>query len=63
MPDVMTQVPADHPLMAAWTAYKSSLEFKNTRYWAQFPDNVEGSLWAAFVAGFMAGGGETAVRS
>jgi hypothetical protein len=30
----MMQVPADHPLMKAWTAYQKTDDFKNTLGWA-----------------------------
>jgi hypothetical protein len=60
-------VPQDSPLMKAWEAYKKSDEYKNSRKWAStarleegdgwmkltYP-HTEGSLWAAFSAGFSA---------
>lgn len=45
-------VPADHPLMTAWNAYKASEGYANTLRWAKEPAHTEGSLWAAFSAGF-----------
>ena len=49
----MTQVPADHPLMKAWKAYEQTEEFANTKKWATHPEHVQGSLWAAFLRGWM----------
>ena len=51
----MSPVPADHPLMIAWEAYKATDEFSNTRTWASVPEGTDGSLWACFVAGYNAG--------
>jgi len=51
---IETQVPDDDPLMIAWTAYKHSNEFVNSRKWALFEQHVDGSMWAAFEAGFRA---------
>lgn len=63
------QAPDDAPLMLAWKAYRATEEAKNSEKWARTfvtkadPDNgailvaqphLEGSLWAAFVAGFTA---------
>lgn len=50
----MTPCPEDHPLMIAWSAYKATEDFANTRKWALYEAHVEGSLWAAFMAGFNA---------
>lgn len=50
----MTPVAKDHPLMKAWTAYKESEDYANTLRWTQSsePMYAEGSLWAAFMAGW-----------
>lgn len=32
--NAMSPVPADHPLMKAWTAYQQTDDFKNTFKWA-----------------------------
>lgn len=48
----MAPVPDDHPLMQAWTAYKATEEHANSLRWAA--THPEGSLWAAFMAGFQA---------
>lgn len=50
----MAPVPADHPLMIAWNAFKDSEEYPNVRKWGQYPQHIDGSLWAAFSAGFAA---------
>lgn len=54
MSDTMAPVPNDHPMMIAWQAYKTTDEYANTRKWALHEAHVDGSLWAAFVAGFHA---------
>lgn len=35
---ISTSVPADHPLMKAWTVYQESDEFKNSLMWATVTD-------------------------
>jgi hypothetical protein len=54
MSDTMTPLPVDDPRMIAWKAYRESAEYANAAGWAVFPENTEGSLWAAFIAGFEA---------
>lgn len=49
-------VSPDELVMVAWRAYKETEAYKNTIMWAG--RNNEGGLWAAFVEGFKAGGGE-----
>jgi hypothetical protein len=51
---VMQQVPGDDPLMVAWNRYKETEAFANTKRWSTVPQHVDGTLWAAFVAGFRA---------
>ncbi len=48
----MTPVSKDAPVMTAWIAYKQSADYSNTRKWATDDRHVDGSLWAAFEAGF-----------
>lgn len=48
-----TQVPENAPLMLAWKKYRASPEFTNSLKWAQQAEHTEGSLWAAFVEGWM----------
>ena len=52
--NAMQAIKEDAPVMKAWNNYKSSDEFKNTRKWALHEEHVDGSLWAAFYAGFFA---------
>lgn len=40
--------------MIAWEAYKATEGYANTKRWATKPEHTEGSLWAAFEAGFNA---------
>lgn len=61
MSNAMTAVPPDSPLMQAWLTYQKSADYENTRRWALVKDHVDGSLWAAFVAGFNARVGENTV--
>lgn len=56
MADVQQSVPADHPLHKAWKAYLETDAAKNTVLWAG-KSNL-GPLWASFVAGWQAAGGE-----
>lgn len=51
---VMTPVDKNAPLMIAFQKYKTSGEYANTRKWALLEGHVDGSLWAAFSAGFSA---------
>jgi len=48
----MAPVATDHPMLVAWTAYKATTDFANTKHWAAHAEHVDGSLWAAFVAGW-----------
>ncbi len=47
-------VAKDSPLWIAWNAYKSTEEYANTRRWTAHEEHRDGSLWAAFEAGFSA---------
>lgn len=53
--DIMAPLPADDPRLKAWEAYKATPEYANTRRWAVHYDHTEGSLWAAFLAGWARG--------
>ena len=44
----------DEPLMIAWNAYKATEEYANSRQWAEYKAHLDGSLWAAFCAGYAA---------
>lgn len=49
-----TPVPADHPLMIAWNAYKETEDFVNGKAWASKNDTyMDGALWSAFMVGFL----------
>ena len=50
----MVQLPGDSPLMLAWNEYKRGPDYANTKNWATKPEHTDGSLWAAFSAGFNA---------
>jgi hypothetical protein len=52
MTDVMAALAKDDPRLIAWEAYKATPEYQNTRNWALHEQHVDGSLWAAFLAGF-----------
>lgn len=47
-------VPHNHPIVKAWRDYKATEAFQCARRWALFPDNVDGSLWTMFLAGYEA---------
>lgn len=60
--------PPDSPLMKAWTAYKETDDFKNSEKWARLlvvnneqgyfaHPHLTGSMWAMFMAGWIAAGG------
>lgn len=55
--EVQTPVPEDHPMMRSWNEYKATESYKNTRKWALDDRHVDGSLWAAFLAGYQEGSG------
>lgn len=49
-----TPLSPNDPRLIAWNAYKAGEDFKNTRKWALHEEHVDGSLWAAFLAGYEA---------
>ena len=53
MPDHV-EVDLDDPRRIAWEEYRQSEDYPNVRRWAVHGDNVDGSLWSSFVAGFEA---------
>lgn len=66
------KLPDDSPLMIAWNAYRATDDYANTLKWARhlsmhlqeaqatiIHPHTEGSLWAAFMAGWKARGGST----
>ena len=54
MSNVERMVGQDEPLMIAWNAYKATEEYANSRQWAEYKAHLDGSLWAAFCAGYAA---------
>lgn len=52
--EVMRQIRDDEPLMISYKEWKASANYENTKRWAQLPEYLEGSLWAAFERGWMA---------
>ena len=68
----MQKLPDDHPLIVAWEKYRATEEAMNSDKWARMLDvsvtmqgqiivghpHLMGALWAAFMAGFEAAGGE-----
>lgn len=54
MSNVMAPLPKNDPLILSWEDYKKTAEFENTKHWASKPEHVDGSLWAAFMAGYTA---------
>lgn len=53
-PEAMRPVPQNAPVLRAWNIYKQSADYANTRKWAKHDEHVDGSLWAAFYAGYFA---------
>jgi hypothetical protein len=49
-----TELPNDHPMRVAFREYQNTDEYENNRKWAQFSQNVDGSLWSVFIAGMSA---------
>lgn len=47
-----TPLPSDDARMVAWREYTATDEYRNTKRWAVEPPHTEGSLWAAFLAGW-----------
>lgn len=56
MSKVMAEIPVGSPLRDAWEEYKQGEDYQNTRRWALHEEHVDGSLWAAFMAGYIANG-------
>jgi hypothetical protein len=48
-----TEIPKDSPLMLEWENYKDSDEYQNSFRWAAQEEHRDGSMWAAFMAGFL----------
>lgn len=41
--------------MVAWNAYKRTEEFANSMRWLDKSEHRQGSMWAAFLEGFLEG--------
>lgn len=48
----MAPISKEHPLSEAWHKYKATDSYANTKKWAAHIEHAEGSLWAAFSAGW-----------
>lgn len=49
-----TPLDKNDPRLVSWQAYKALPSYASTRRWALDPHHVDGSLWAAFYAGWEA---------
>lgn len=49
-----TPLPKDHPMMVAWDTYRATEEYRNSFKWASDVQHRPGSMWAAFMTGYMA---------
>lgn len=54
----MMQCSPDDPLMQAWESHKTTKDYANSKKWAVQPQHTEGSLWALFMAGWLAHAGK-----
>jgi len=54
MPE-MQQIPDEHPLKVAYDKYAQTDDYKNSFRWAAEEQHRNGSMWAAFMAGWNAG--------
>lgn len=50
--NVQAEIQKGHPMRDAWEVYRATPQYANTRAWALKEAHVDGSLWAAFVAGY-----------
>lgn len=48
------EIQKGHPMRDAWELYRATDAYANTRNWALKEAHVDGSLWAAFIAGYAA---------
>lgn len=51
---VMRALKDDEPIMVAWKRYQETDDYDNTFKWAAHSEHRKGSLWAAFMGGFLA---------
>ena len=54
MSEAMRALRSDEPLMVEWERFKATSEYQNALHWVE-RSHPEGSLWALFMAGFIAG--------
>ena len=47
-----TPMPADHPIMQGWQAWRATEDGANSAKWAIEPQHTDGSLWSAYLAGW-----------
>jgi hypothetical protein len=52
MSDLMRVCKPTEPVMVAWKEYQGTGDFANSKKWAIHTEHVQGSIWAAFSAGF-----------
>ena len=60
--NIATMAPPE--VLKAWEVYKNTDAFTNTKKWASSPnpDHLDGSLWAAWYAGYKTGGSSLELR-
>ena len=46
-------LPENDPIMIAWNEYRETEAYHNSLKWAEFEQHREGSLWAAFLQGYI----------
>lgn len=54
MNTAVTPLPSDHPLMRAWSRYRTTHQYDQALRWLEHPEHREGQMWAAFAAGWEA---------
>jgi hypothetical protein len=54
MNTAVTPLPADHPLVLAWSRYRTTHQYDQALRWLEHPEHREGQMWAAFMAGWEA---------
>ena len=54
MNTAVTPLPSDHPLMIAWSRYRTTHQFDVALRWLAHEEHREGQMWAAFMAGWEA---------
>lgn len=51
---IQTALPTDDPVMIAFGEYQQTSEYRNSFHWAAQEQHRDGSMWAAFTAGYEA---------